>query len=348
MVKKVRPAAKIAVRPPTVRSLALAMGLSHTTVADALRGNPWVKKDTALFVRNFAEKAGYRRNSLAGMVMSMHRNSTRRQKCATLVVVDSVAGENLVPDGYCDALFDGIAIRAQDLGFKAERFVLGAGGNSIEHLDLVLGRRAIQGIVFLPSCAGLNRAMLQWPHYAAVCIDNGLENLLLDSVGPDYHASMGILLRELHARGYRRPGLFLSEPPKENIKSRWEVALLAQCGLLSAGKSVPPLRFSRGDDKQFKRWFGAHLPDVVLGDHPEALNWIRDMGWEVPRKYGFVCLNYRKGNGSHSALNLRAEQIGRRAASQVISQISQNQFGLPEHPSITNIPAAIWEGDTLH
>ena len=60
---------------PTLRSLAKILGLSRTTVSDALRGSPRVDPNTALRVKKAAREAGYRRNPLAGALMSELRRS---------------------------------------------------------------------------------------------------------------------------------------------------------------------------------------------------------------------------------------------------------------------------------
>ena len=60
---------------PTLRTLARDLGLSRTTVSDALRGSARVDPRTAERVRRAAEAAGYRRNPLAGALMSELRRS---------------------------------------------------------------------------------------------------------------------------------------------------------------------------------------------------------------------------------------------------------------------------------
>lgn len=47
---------------PTIRALAKQLGLSRTTVSEALRGLPRIQQRTAKRVRDAAEKAGYHAN----------------------------------------------------------------------------------------------------------------------------------------------------------------------------------------------------------------------------------------------------------------------------------------------
>src|SRR5436190_12771892 len=73
---------------PTLRSLAAALGLSRTTVSDALRGSPRVDPATAVRVRKAARDAGYRRNPLAGALMSELRRSRGTTFRGVLAAVD--------------------------------------------------------------------------------------------------------------------------------------------------------------------------------------------------------------------------------------------------------------------
>ncbi|MES1168893.1 MAG: LacI family DNA-binding transcriptional regulator, partial [Oleiharenicola lentus] len=64
---------------PTLRTLAKSLGLSRTTISDALRGSPRVKADTVRRVREAAKAAGYEHNPLTGAVMSQLRRSRGQQ-----------------------------------------------------------------------------------------------------------------------------------------------------------------------------------------------------------------------------------------------------------------------------
>src|SRR5512142_123702 len=73
---------------PTLRSLAKTLGLSRTTVSDALRGSPRVDPGTAERVKKAADAAGYRRNPLAGALMSELRRSRGAAFRGVLAAID--------------------------------------------------------------------------------------------------------------------------------------------------------------------------------------------------------------------------------------------------------------------
>lgn len=333
---------------PTLRTLARELGLSRTTVSDALRGSPRVKSETIDRVRAAAKTAGYERNPLTGAVMSQLRRSRSQQFRGVLAAIELVDSEPApLAARYNAALLAGVGARADELGFKVERFEIGPQGVRLNRLDTILHTRGIQGLVILPASGFPDLASLSWKRYTAVYADYFIDHPPLHCVCSDHYRSMVGLLRELHARGYRRPGLFMEIPLDERLQFRWEGAFLALQKYLPGITEVPALRLPVVDRAAFEAWFRQHNPDVVLGHFPEAIAWMKACGAKVPKEHGFVCLNSLRTAGNCAALDLQTGQLGARAAELVIGQLLHNEFGVPAQPSLTTIPARLIEGPTL-
>lgn len=336
---------------PTLRTLAKTLGLSRTTISDALRGSPRVKADTVRRVREAAKAAGYEHNPLTGAVMSQLRRSRGQQfrgVLAVLEIVEPDRGAHAVR--YNEAVLKGISDRASELGFKMERFELGSGpeGMRLSRLDTILHTRNIQGLVLLPASGLPDLSGLSWERYTAVYADLFIKNPPLHCVCMDHYRSMVMLLRELHTRGYRRPGLFMEIAIDERLQYRWEGAFLAVQKYLPNITEVPALRAQSITREDFLPWFRKYKPDVVLGHFPAAIEWMRSAGARVPKTHGFVCLNsLRVTTEACAALDFQPGQIGARAAELVIGQLLHNELGIPVQPSLTTIPARFIEGPTL-
>ncbi|HVT72630.1 MAG TPA: LacI family DNA-binding transcriptional regulator [Lacunisphaera sp.] len=333
---------------PTLRTLARSLGLSRTTISDALRGSPRVKAETVQRVREAAAAAGYVHNPLTGAVMSQLRRSRGQQfrgVLAALEIVDADRGSYAVR--YNEAVLRGIAQRASELGFKMERFELGPDGMRLNRLDTILHTRNIQGLVLLPASGLPDLSGLNWSRYTGVYADLFINHPPLHCVCLDHYRSMLMLLRELHARGYRRPGLFMEIALDERLQYRWEGAFLAIQKYLPNVTEVPALRLHNLTREEFLPWFRKYKPDVVLGHCPEAIEWMRSCGAKLPRTHGFVCLNSLRTTEPCAALDFQPAQIGARAAELVIGQLLHNELGIPVQPSLTTIPARFVEGPTL-
>ena len=155
------------------------------------------------------------------------------------------------------------------------------------------------------------------------------------------------LLQELHARGYRRPGLFMDIYLDERLQFRWEGAFLALQKYLPKTTAVPALRKTKITREDFEAWFEKYDPDVVLGHIPEAMTWMKARGAKLPKTHAFVCLNSLRTTETCAALDLQVPQLGARCAELVIGQLLHNEFGIPDEPSLTTIPAKLREGPTL-
>lgn len=333
---------------PTLRTLARTLGLSRTTVSDALRGSPRVNPDTVARVRAAAKAAGYERNPLTGAVMSLLRRSRGQQFRGVLAALEVVEpGRAPHATRYNERLLAGVSERANDLGFKVERFEIGPHGVRLNRLDTILHTRGIQGLVILPASGFPDLAELSWERYTGVYADYFIDHPPLHCVCSDHYRSMIGLLHALHDRGYRRPGLFMEITHDERLHFRWEGAFLALQKYLPKIAAIPALRLKTVSRSDFEAWFRKHDPDVVLGHVPEAMEWMRACGASLPQTHAFVCLNSLRTENDCAALDLRADQLGARSAELVIGQLLHNEFGIPSQPSLTTIPAQLIEGPTL-
>lgn len=333
---------------PTVRSLARELGLSRTTVSDALRGAPRVDQQTVLRVQEAARAAGYQRNPLAAALMSELRRSRGATFRGVIAAVDLDEPDR---PGYAARfhreLVVGAAARADELGFKVENFVMGRDGLSVLRLDSVLQSRGIHGVLLLPAWYDPDLSKLDWSRYAGVYTDYIIERPALHSVCSDHYRAMMAALTRLTALGYRRPGLALHRHNDERLQHRWSGAFRAFQENHPGVESVPPLMAASLEREEFTRWFRQARPDVVLSHNTEVIDWMEGCGASVPGTHGFVSLNLVMRTRPCTGLDLQPHLLGARAAELLVAQLQRNEHGVPEWPTTTTIPARWVEGATL-
>lgn len=334
---------------PTLRTLARALGLSRTTVSDALRGSPRVKQETVERVRAAAKEAGYDRNPLTGAVMSYLRRSSADRFRGVLAVLEIVGAEHgEIARRYNAAVLRGVTEKAGQLGFKVETFQVGHTSLKLNRLDSILRARGINGLIVLPASGFPDLSEIDWSRYAAVYVDYFIGSPAIHCVCLDHYRSMVQLLQTLHERGYRRPGLFMETSIDARLHYRWEGAFLALQQALPDNGNLPILRMPKMETSLFQEWFREHQPDVVLGHFPDAIGWMERCGAKLPHQHGFVCLNsLRTEPGQCAALDFQAPELGRRATELVTGHLLHSEFGIPSQPSLTTIPAKLIEGPTL-
>lgn len=333
---------------PTVRSLARALGLSRTTVSDALRDTGRTSRETMERVRRAAHEMGYRSNPLAASLMSELRRSrgtTFRGVLAAVEMEEPDRPAHAVP--FHAELIQGATARASSMGFKLERFGVGEHGVSIHRLDSILKSRGIHGVVLLPSWADPDFSKLDWSHYAGVYTDHVIERPALHSISADQYRSLIVAMNRLADLGYRRPGIFLRTHQDERLQHLWTAGFSAFHEIKRGCDYIPPLIPDVVDEHAFKTWFRRYNPDVVLGHVTESIKWMEECGARVPETHGFACLNLAMRTCPCAGLDLQPREIGARGVELVIAQLQRNERGLPSWPTSTMILAKWQDGPTL-
>ncbi len=234
-----------------------------------------------------------------------------------------------------------------ELGFKIEPFIIGHNDISVARLDSILKARGIHGVFLLPASEDPDLTQLDWTRYAGVYADYIIEHPGLHSVCSDHYRSMMMTLQRLHTLGYKRPGLVLNQHHDARLLYRWEAAFQAYHNHHEVFTWLPPLIIPEISRAEFSAWFKSAKPDVVLCHRAEAIEWMEACGASVPRTHGFCCLNIMVNVVPCAGLDLQPWLLGVRGTELLIAQIHRNEYGVPEIPSTTTIPAAWVDGPTL-
>jgi LacI family transcriptional regulator len=332
---------------PTIRTLARDLGLSATTVSEALRNHPRVNAATRDRVRIRAREVGYHFNPLASSLLSEVRRKRLSQFQGVLAAVDLVEpARPSISGSYLRDLARGATDRAAQLGFKVERFSIGRRGLTIQRLDTVLHTRGIRGVLIMPAWQHPNFTQLTWTHFAGAYADYLIERPALHSVCPDHHRAMMSIMDHLETLGYRRPGLVLQRQQTDRLQRRWDAGFLAHRE--SRGiEPIPLLVPEKLEREAFQAWFRKHRPDVVIGHSAEIVDWMTACGAHVPHSHGFCCLNIGLNSAPCAGIDLQPYKIGVHAIELVIAQIHHNSYGIPDVPCTTTVPCRWVDGPTL-
>lgn len=333
-------------RAPSINTLARTLGLSRTTVSDALRGKGRVSPDTVTRVRAAADAAGYRANPLVSTVLGAIHHA-RKSTCRGALAVVDIQEDGIEHGPFPRELIAGAKARAAEMGFTVGEFAVGRQGISWARLDTILQSRGTHGIIVLPTWFDADLASFDWSRYASILTDYVSTGPELHSVCSDHYASMCALLTRLVARGYKRPGLVLQQRRDERIRHRQSAAFTAFASGRTGLDFIPPL-LTPGRPQfatEFAPWFCHHQPDVVLSHFAETPDFIRACATGEPP--GFVLLNILHQTKPCAALDLQPRLLGARAVEMVVGQILRNEIGVPAWPSRTTVEAKFVEGPTI-
>ncbi len=336
-----------------MRHIARHLGLSETTVSEALRGFPRVKATTRAKVENAARELGYRRNALVGEVMSELRRSRVDTFRGTLAALDLDGANRRSAGGdrYHRELVTGASVRAEELGFKIDSF--GAELSS-ERLLQVLKARGVRGVLFLPmSTPDFSR--FDMADFAGIYADYLIGSPAPHAICPDHYRAIFLTLQRLADMGYRRPAFVVQDAHDSRLLHRWEAGYEVFRGHFAEASGMRCLspytvRYvpgGRWDVAAFLAWFKSADCDVVITHLPDIKALMEKAGASVPETHGFCCLNLINCTFPAAGLDLQPRSLGARAVELLIGQVLRNEHGLPNRPLTTTMPAEWVDGPTL-
>jgi LacI family transcriptional regulator/LacI family repressor for deo operon, udp, cdd, tsx, nupC, and nupG len=191
--------------PVTIKDIAKAAGVSHTTVSRALRGNPAISNTTTARIERLAQDMGY--------VPSAVAQSLHAQQTLTIgMVVTTIA------DPFIVKVVEGVESVAQAAGYSV--FLSTSNNDPDRELAVVetFRRRRVDAIIVTSSRVGrLHSSQLNQVQVPIVLINNQGEGKYLYSVAIDDEQGAGLAVTHLLGLRHRRIAYIgVPDRPKSN------------------------------------------------------------------------------------------------------------------------------------
>ncbi len=191
----------------SIKDIAKAAGVSHSTVSRALRNSPLVNPETAVYIRRLAQEMGYMPSAVAQSLV------TRQTRTIGLVVT-------FISDPFVDRIVDGIEDRATTAGYSV--FLSSSQGDPEREMEVVetFHRRRVDGVIVLASRVGhLYGERLEEMRVPIVLVNNQADGEYLYSVSADDEQGAREAVRHLLHLGHRRIGYIgTSFRPPSNLR----------------------------------------------------------------------------------------------------------------------------------
>lgn len=316
----------------TLRDLAAAGGVSHNTVAMALRHDPGVSAATGQRIRELAATMGYRPNALVSALMSEVR--TRQVTGSPVLALlnawpeRSALQERLIQRQYVL----GMCRRADELGYTVEEFWLMEPGMSGVRLGNILTSRGISGVLLPGLPEACTTVPLPWERLAAAACGPSLLSPDLHRAGPAFHRAMTLALGELANAGIRRVGLVLDPVQDTRNEHLWSAGFLWQQRQLAKADRIPPLLVSEEQEDVFRTWRRRHKPAAILTSLlflPSLPEWLKRCGGKTAAGTPLVTLYESSRHPGVSRVDANAPLIGATCVDLVVSQLQRNERGIP-------------------
>jgi LacI family transcriptional regulator len=333
-----------------MRSLALQLGVSKSTVSLALANNPRLPEETRLRIQAAARAAGYTQDAVMSRLLSRLRAGRAKRFQGSLAVL-SCRRHAPMWDAYevYRRFTSGIENRARELGYSTERFWLHQPGVSISALRRTLRARGIEGLAIalhdddapLPP-EGL-RLFADYPVAATQRYPFGQ---LAHCATINQYEAVRLACAQLARRGYRRIGLYVHPGTDRFLDGKFTAGYLYHCH--SSGLPVLPV-VGPGEETHaahFRAWFRKNKPDAVVTLVSCADVWLIDLGHPPGEKVGLVHLDSTEVAG-WAAVDQHFAEVGSACVDLVVGQLQRGERGVPAIPKLVTLDVGWREGPTV-
>lgn len=223
----------------TIKDIAKAAGVSHTTVSRALKGNPAISTETAARIQDLARQMGYVPSAVAQSLLS--------QRTLTVgMVVTTIA------DPFTVRVVEGVERIAQEAGYSV--FLSSSHNNPDQEMAVVetFQRRRVDAVIVTSSRVGsVYSSQLDQIKVPIVLINNQEEGEFLHSVAVDDEQGAKLAVTYLITLGHRRISYMgvPDRPKSDRRRLAGYRAALKQAGL----PRDPKLVFSPEGRDDFER-----------------------------------------------------------------------------------------------
>ncbi len=329
----------------SIRDIARAVGLHHTTVGLALRDSPKLKKATREKIRAVAAELGYRPDPMLSALIS-YRNSKRPATFhAVIAWINNWPDRNaLLSNSVYRNYFEGASARARDLGYVLQEFWLHEKGMTPDKVRRILQARNITGLLIAPQPVSQGSIGLDFQDFSAVAFGYSMHPHMLHLVTNHHTQTMDLVIAKLVELGYRRPGYCNLPSTDAGGNYIWISRLLHLYSRYPELSQVP--RMVSRENGAFVKWIKKHKPEVLIGFNNLLPN-IEGLGCKVPGDIGFVSMAVDVRDPRISGANENDFLIGKTAMDLLVGMIHRGERGTPEVPIRTLIDSSWFPGETL-
>jgi DNA-binding LacI/PurR family transcriptional regulator len=329
--------------------VARAAKVSVTTAGCALRNLPGVGEETRNRVIATARELGYFPDARLASTMAGIRRTAEKD---LLPVVWLNADQE--PDAwhrysFLSPYLEGARERFLELGYRIEEIWMKEPGTSMRRIARIIESQGIEGVIVTNPA---KHVRLNWPRLAGVAIGGGLLVPALHRVDMDCNFNLALALKSLKRLGYKRIGVCLTEQADSLSRHGARSTALYFNSTVPKSNAVPPLFTPYGmrpeqDKRMVSDWIRAERPDAIVGHSSRLLEFVEAAGFRVPEDIAVAHLAIEDDVLEWAGVYGNKREVGRLAASKLISLIHQRQFGIPVIASSEMVPGVWRPGCTI-
>jgi DNA-binding LacI/PurR family transcriptional regulator len=335
----------------TLKDIALQAGVSASTVCRVLRSDPRISKSTSKRVLHVAESLNYRPDPLLTALSYRRRGQSVRKEVTIIAYVTNNRDYALARGGwpsYSLMCLKGAKMRAEQLGYRVEPFVVGEGGITGRRLSSILYARGIQGVCVGPLRSARSRLSLDWAKLSCAAIGYSMQKPALHRAATHHFSGLLLCLQKMRSLGYRRIGVCLNATTSKKVDDLWLAAVLLYARM-HPQSHIPLLVSTESGEtlkSKFLSWLEQERLQAVVGSQ-FLLECLEQEAIKVPGSIGYANLLIPGDQGRAAGIDQQTDRVAAAAIDLVIAGIQKNECGIPEYPKTVLVGGKWRDGKTL-
>ncbi|MGK0238548.1 MAG: LacI family transcriptional regulator [Candidatus Pelagisphaera sp.] len=335
--------------------IANELGVSKTTVSLALKGHPRISDETKKKVEAAAKSQGYTKDPHLTRAFSI----IRKGRSATHNVIgylDTSKRSQNPGSHFADHVKRNLIESAENKGFSVSTFVVDENKMPHKRLKQIIESRNIQYLL-VPAPALIDDLPFDWEKLSTIVLSTRPLKGRFNRVTTSNYQAISLLMKNLQAKGYRKPGFIIRSDIDKIQGSECSIAYSGLCKHLELDDSVPILFTHENTSiSAYEKWYWKNQPDVIIqnsqtGTTQEGLlsfsEILNRFDKPIQSAVGRCSLNANPSIEPVSGIIRNEQEIGYSAIELMLSMIERNVMGLPNHPKILTILSDWYEGKTL-
>ncbi len=328
----------------------------------ALRGHPHVAARTRLRIQTAARQMNYTPNAFAASLAHMRAGKLGRYK-ATIAFYD-------VHHRFQDwrnvlklrLSHEGARARAQQLGYKLERFWAYEPNITGERMSDILLNRGINGVLLYGSPGWQSPVKawpLRWQSFSAVMMGFDTNHTLFPASTWDAYEGALLAVKNLVALGHHDIGLAVDSHHERGKDFRYEAGVTFGLRAYGLRRRIPPfdrapmMIETQGESdfsnlrKPFLRWYAKYRPTAILITDPVFHRWLTEAGVAIPGEVSVVDLEGSKQDNPIGGVSIEPATIGANAIDLIVAGLTHNELGTTEFPNNVVVRPQWYPGKTV-
>lgn len=340
----------------TLRDVADQLGVSHTTVAMALRNHHSISPKRREQVQQMAEKLGYRPDPFLSSLAAY------RKQISPVKIQGAVAWVNhweqlasaLGKLEYYIGIRRGAAQAAERLGYHLDDIHWSA-ECSAKRFEQILLARGVRGVLIPPHSKPPDWGDLDWSKFSIVRFGLSVPRPDSNLVTVDHFRAVIMAVQHMTDYGYQRIGFVVNGEYNLRLGGSYIGGFLAAQEMLKLRPALPPLKMAWPDHASgtvaaqktaLRNWLKRHTPDAILTTEGDLPDLVRALGYRIPEDIAVAATTVHD-IPVDAGIEQHSEAVGRIAMETLAKQMNINECGEPPDPTRILVEARWQDGKSL-